>query len=436
MSNENAGNTMPRANIGVSDRPTRQRIVLVLILFITLMFSYFDRINISVLMADNSFLTELGIKDDPVKMGMLMSVFLLSYATANIILSPIGDFMGPRKAIALCLPIWAISMLVGGIAPSFAWMLVARILLGIGEGVHWPVQMKFVKNWFPFQERAKANSVWQFGLFFGPAFAMPFFTWLISVVGWRHSYFTLAVSTIIPFILIWFFTTDHPRQHKGVNKEELDYIESSLAIEQEREQNTESVTFLESVKIFMFNYRYWLLVATFFCNASAMWGIYTWLPSYLKVARGFSWEQMGIMAALPYVAGAVCLFICGHLADKVGRRAPFGMIGNLGMASGIYLAATVADNMLSAYFMAFAVACNAIQLPSIWSLCQEIVPSKALGAGAGLMNGIGSAGGALSPIVIGFFISATGSYFGGLMYLVALTFMAALCMLILVLQKY
>lgn len=419
-----------------ANKPTKQRVILVAILFITLLFSYFDRINISVLMADNAFLTDLGIKGDTVKMGLLMSVYLIAYATANIFLSPMGDFLGPRKAISLCLPVWAISMFVGGFAQTFMWMIVARVLLGIGEGVHWPVQMKYVKNWFPPQERGKANSAWQFGIFIGPALAMPFFTWLISSVGWRDSFFVLAVSTLVPMVLIWFFTTDSPREHKGVNQAELEYIENGLRMESEGKTEVASLSFKESVKLFIFNYRYWLLVAYFFCNASGMWGIFAWLPSYLKVARGFSWAQMGALASLPYAAGAVSLFIFGYLTDKVGRRAPFCALGMLGMSAGIYFAAHATDNLTSAYLLAFAVAANAVALPATWSLCQEIVPSRALGAGAGLMNGIGSAGGALAPIVIGYIISVTGSYIGGLMYLVALTFMAALCMLGLVIQKY
>ena len=418
-------------------RPTKQRVFLVVILFITLLFSFVDRINISVMMADNAFLTELGIKGDPVKMGMLMTAFLAAYALSNIFLSPIGDLLGPRKAIAACLPVWAIAMLCGSFAPTFAWMLAARVLLGLGEGLHWPVQMKFVKNWFPPQERGKANSAWQFGLFAGPALAMPFFTWMIAATGWRMSFIILAVATVIPLILIWYFTTDHPREHKGVNKAELEHIEAGLRKEQEHEVVLGTTTFKDSLKFFIFNYRYWLLVAYFFFNAAVWWGIMTWLPSYLKVARGFSWAQMGALASLPYVVGAVCLFIFGYLTDKAGRRAPFCFVQMLGMAGSLYLGVHATDNLTAAYFIASAVAFVAAGLPANWSLCQQIVPAKAVGAGAGLMNGIGSIGGALSPMVIGYFISATGgSYEAGLMSLVGAALAGALCMLVLVYQKY
>ncbi len=76
-------------------KPTRQRVFLVIILFITLLFSFLDRINMSVLLADTTFLSELGIKNDTVKMGLLMSVFLIIYAASNVVLSPLGDLLGP-----------------------------------------------------------------------------------------------------------------------------------------------------------------------------------------------------------------------------------------------------------------------------------------------------------------------------------------------------
>jgi hypothetical protein len=53
------------------------------------------------------------------------------------------------------------------------------------------------------------------------------------------------------------------------------------------------------------------------------------------------------------------------------------------------------------------------------------------------MNGVGSIGGALSPIIIGYFIGANGgSYVGGLMCLVVSSIAGALCMLVLVFKKY
>jgi len=421
----------------VNTKPTRQRVFLVIILFITLLFSFLDRINMSVLLADSTFLSELGIKNETVKMGLLMSVFLIIYAASNVVLSPLGDLLGPRKAILICLPVWAAAMLCGSFAPTLAWMLVSRGMLGLGEGMHYPVQMKFVKNWFPPLERGKANSVWQFSLFVGPAIAMPFFAWQVNQFGWRMSFIILAAATIIPFLLVWYFTADHPRDHKWVNQFERGHIEAGLKRELEAEANLTTASFGETLRSFVFNYRYLLLLAYFFFNAAVWWGIMTWLPSYLKVARGFSWTQMGALASLPYIFGGLCLVIFGYFSDKAGRRAPFCAVAMAGMALALYLGAHATNSFSSAYLITIAVGFNAVGLPATWSLCQQLVPSRALGTGAGLMNGVGSVGGALSPVIIGYFIGADGgSYVGGLMCLVVSSIAGALCMLVLVFKKY
>ena len=121
-------------------KPTNQRYVLAAILFFTLLVAYLDRVNVSVLVADTNFLNDFGIAGNPVQMGMLMSVFLAAYGLGNVILSPLGDVYGPRKAMCFSIALWTISMFIGGMVTVFSMMLISRVVLGLGEGLHWPMQ--------------------------------------------------------------------------------------------------------------------------------------------------------------------------------------------------------------------------------------------------------------------------------------------------------
>ena len=419
-----------------SIRPTKQRVALVAILLLTLLVSYLDRVNVSVLLADNAFLTDMGIKGQPVQMGLLMTLFLIAYGVANVVLSPVGDYIGPRKAMSISILLWTISVCIGGLATTFTTMLVARVILGLGEGMHWPMQSTFVKNWFPPHERGKANGVWLIGLMAGPAFAMPFFTWVVSSWGWRPSFFVLGALGLIPLALLWFYVTDRPREHKGVNSAELEYIESALEVEAAEEAKLKTESLSQRLSSFVFNYRFWLLTVNYFCIACVWWGTMAWLPSYLKAARGFSWAQMGAMSSLPYVLGGISILFFGHLADKLGRRAPFIAIAHLGSALGIYFGAMATDNITAAILISMGIASVAIGLPSSWSILQQIVPGKAIGAGAGMMNGLSNGGSAFAPVLIGFFISLTGNYIGGLMFLVGVAIIGCICMAVLAYQKY
>lgn len=425
------------AEFAVETTPTKERWVMASVLLLTLLVAYVDRVNVSILMADNSFLTEMGIKGDPVSMGLLMSTFLAAYGLANVLLSPVGDILGPRKAMGLSIFLWSVALLFGGMASTFALLLSGRVLLGIGEAMHWPMQSKYVKNWFPPGERGKANSIWIFGIFIGPALAMPFFTWVIQGMGWRMSFFILSLIGLIPLALIWFLTSDYPRGNKRVNKLELDYIEMGLKAETDAENQIQKTGIWENMKLFIFNYRFWLLTIFYFCNASVWWGTMAWLPSYLKMARGFSWATMGGISSLPYVLGAIAVAIFGYLSDRVGRRAPFAAISMFGAALGIYFGAYAPDNVTAAILISLGIAALGLGLPSTWSLLQQVVPGKSVGAGAGMMNGIANGGAALAPIVIGWLIANNGgSYIAGLMYLVTMGVLGGICMCILSYQKY
>ncbi len=58
----------------------------------------------------------MGIEGMPLQIGMMMTVFLAAYGIANVVLSPLGDYLGPRKAMMLCILIWTIALMIGGVA--------------------------------------------------------------------------------------------------------------------------------------------------------------------------------------------------------------------------------------------------------------------------------------------------------------------------------
>ncbi|MDR3573866.1 MAG: MFS transporter [Anaerolineaceae bacterium] len=420
----------------ITEKPTRQRILLLVILFITLLVAYLDRVNVSVLIADNAFLTDMGIKGQAVQSGMLMSMFLIAYGLSNVLLSPLGDIIGPRKTMSLSILLWAIALALGGLTSTFMLMLAARVLLGLGEGMHWPMNSKFVKNWIPPSERGKANSIWLLGIWIGPALAMPLFSWAIAGSGWRESFFGLALLGLVPLYLLWFYTADYPHQSKRVNQAELSHIEAGTKKEAELEQAIGKTDFWETAKTFIFNYQFWLVVGYYTTSSAIYWGMLAWLPSYLKVARNFSWADMGMLASLPFVLGAVASIVFGYISDRVGRRAPFCLATGVVCTIALYYGALASDNMTSALLIAVGTGAVGIGHPSVWSLLQQVVPGKAVGTGAGMMNGVSNAICALIPVIIGFFISLTGSYFSGLMVLVCLGIAASAFMLILTLQKY
>ena len=405
----------------MDEQPTRQRIVVIAILLITLLVAYLDRVNIAVLVADETFLTDMGIKGNALAMGSLMSLFLATYAFSNFFLSPLGDRFGARKVMFAAIIFWALSCLWGGLVSTFTGMIVARLLLGVGEGMHWPMQMKFVKNWFPPQERARANSTWLIGLSLGTAIAMPFFVWIVASWGWRMTFFVLVVIGMIPLLLIWFFTADTPGECKRVNRWEREYIEAGLQREAEAQakvmRSLSGTTKWENWKGFLLNTDYWLCVVFYFFSTAVWFGLMTWIPSYLKEAVGFSWKSMGFWANAPYAAATIACLVAGYVTDRIPRKATLGILHMLGGAVGIYCASHATTQVGAALWLVVAVAALMIGQPGHWAMVQKVVPVTCLGTAVGLESALGSGAGAATPVIMGELIDLAHGYVGALLFL-------------------
>lgn len=104
-------------------------------------------------------------------------------------------------------------------------------MLGIGEGLYYPMQNTIIKNWFPAGERGRANTAWILGQSLAPALAMPLYTWIIAEHSWRHTFYFSFSLTLLPIVLIYFFTSNFPQENKYVNVLELQKINKSTTEE-------------------------------------------------------------------------------------------------------------------------------------------------------------------------------------------------------------
>jgi len=417
--------------------PSRVRVWLLAILSFTVLVAYLDRVNVSVLIAFPRFLQEMGLKNNPVGQGLLMTFFLIAYGLGNILLGPIGDRLGPRKTMCVALVSWTVPLLAAAMARTVTLLYAAMLVLGVGEALHYPMLIAFVKNWFPREERGKANSSWLLGQMIGPALGMACFAAVIAAYGWRAIYWLCAILSMVSIPLVWFFTTDRPGQHRSINQAELEHIargqtQEDATADRGAPSRAAWGNFLALIK----NPDFCCCALSFWASVSMWWGIMSWLPQYLRVARGFSWAKMGFFSSLPYIFGLLGLISAGIVADRMRKAAPLNCFGLAGCALFIGLGAVVHNGYWSACLLCVALFFKGVSIPMAWTLLQAFVPAGMIGQAAGLQNGSAQLVGSLSPMIVGFLIGATGTYTAGLMYLVGFGFLGAASGFYLVLRRY
>ncbi|HEV2570248.1 MAG TPA: MFS transporter [Beijerinckiaceae bacterium] len=398
-------------------QPTKKRWAIAFILFLAVLSAFFDRISVAVLFTNTDFQNAMGTGFNPTLLGLLMTSFVFAYGCSGVLLSFVGDIYGLRRSLAIGTACWGVLMALMGGAGSFTAMLTLRVLLGIAEGPQFSITNSLVKRWFPRREQARANSIWMVGSPLGSAIGFPLMIYLETVYGWRTAFILLAalnLAVILPLVL--FVLRDGPAEV------------APKPVAQAAPQSS----YLSQVGLFCRDWRFWMLVIFNSAALIYLWGLNSWLPSYLVRERGFDPRQTSFYSFLPFFMMFLGEVLAATLSDRLGRRAIVCFVGLFMAGLSMYAVSVVADAQTAALLIAVSAFFWGKALPPLFALSLQILPPRAIAAGVGMFNGIGNIIGALSPLVMGALIASTGAFNAGLMVLVGATLLGSLAMLPLV----
>ena len=125
--------------------------LLCLMYFIT----YVDRVNVST--AATAFKEEFGLSNTQV--GFVFSAFAYPYLIFQIIGGWLGDRFGARRTLSVCGVVWAGATMMTGLAQGFVSLVLARVLLGFGEGATFPAATRAMSNWTASSRRGFAQGI-------------------------------------------------------------------------------------------------------------------------------------------------------------------------------------------------------------------------------------------------------------------------------------
>jgi ACS family D-galactonate transporter-like MFS transporter len=411
-------------NTTAAVRPTRGRyIILALVAFAT-MLNYLDRTLISV--AAPMMTKELEI--NPAMMGFVLSAFSWTYALAQIPGGAVLDRFGTRVTYTFSLILWSIFTAAQGLAFNIASLVGARLAMGAAEAPCFPANSRVLVSWFPQRERARANSVYSVGMYFGIAFLSPVLFWVTANFGWRVLFLFFGLIGVL-FGLFWWKLYREPHESKFANQAELDEIAADGGIKMDVEKTP-------------FNWADvgWLLkqrqvigasLGQFATNSTLIFFL-TWFPTYLVTERGMDFIKVGFMASLPFIAASIGVLIGGQLSDGIlrktgslnwGRKTP--VVAGLLLSSLITVAAFVESNTVVIAVMSIAFFGQGMSNLG-WTLISEVAPKRLIGMTGGVFNFCTNLAGIITPILIGIVVATTGSFFGGLAFIGGVALIGAL----------
>jgi MFS family permease len=135
-------------------------------------------------------------------LGLLAGGYFLGFAATQLPLGAWLDRHGPKKVILWFLAVAVLGCVAFSLATSFAGLLAARILCGVGVSACLMAPLTGYRRWFDPGTLLRSNS-WMLmtGSMGMVASTLPV-QWLMPVLGWRPMFWGLAALVLLSMLLI------------------------------------------------------------------------------------------------------------------------------------------------------------------------------------------------------------------------------------------
>jgi len=366
--------------------------------------------------------------------GLAAGILFIGYMFLQIPGGHIATKGSAKRFISVSIIVWGLAATLSGFVTSANQLIALRFLLGVAEGGTFPAMLVLISNWFPAEERARANAF--FGMSASVAFMItgPLSGWIISVYGWRHVFIIEGILTIALVIMWHPLVADRPEKAKWLSPAERDYLVGRMKAEQERIKGQGKAPV--SYRQLLSDVNLWKLCLIYFCYQIGVIGYTIWLPTLIRELIKTGMTRTGFLTSGNYVAAALGLYVFATLSDRSGNRRLYAGLSGLCFAIFFVIATLTTRNIWLSY--GFLMVCGFFMQAhggAFWTIPTVLFPKEMSGGARGIINGFGSIGGFVGPFLVGWLITifhsnAQGSYamcvFLALAFVVTMTLPAKL----------
>ena len=147
--------------------------------------------------------------------------------------------------------------------------------------------------------------------------------WRSCLANWQWLFILEGIPSLIAGIFVLLYLPEKPANAKWLSAAEKQAVTQALVAE-----NTSASKHM-SLKDACSDYRIWLCAGVYFCIVSGNATIAFWTPSIIKEIGVQGNLQIGLISAIPFIAGTLAMIWNGIHSDKTGERRMHSAIATL-----------------------------------------------------------------------------------------------------------
>jgi len=380
--------TPPKASVPEAPDPSGLKSLqwrIILLTYFSYFFYYFGRKYFGFITPD---LISEGVLTKN-QIGFIQTGYLSLYAVGQFVSGALGDKKGARMLISIGMITSGVAALVIGIFPVFFIVLLAWTINGLAQSTGWSNNCKLISNWIPHDTRGRVMGFWMTCYILGSLLANTLAGYLIDAYSWQLTVIVNGAIVLIIGIIQGIYLINRPedRGHSFPR----------------RESACEETGGVASFKKIIMNPVILMYGGAYFSLKFIRYTVFSWFPLYLVEAKGFSSGEAAYASNGFEIGGIVGLLIGGYFADKFfnKNKGRLAWITLIGVCVTSFFFSDLSKGGFWMVVLALALVGFFLYIADSLlsgSAAQDVGGAENSAAATGIVNGIGSIGGALAGI--------------------------------------
>ncbi|WP_229258649.1 MFS transporter [Duganella rivi] len=380
------------------------------LLMLCYLVAYLDRVNVGY--AKLQMGASLDFSEQVYAFGA--AAFFIGYCLCGLPGNLLLEKVGARKTLLRMMLCW------GAIAAAVAFVrepvefYVLRFLLGVLEAGFFPGVILYLTYWFPASRRARVFAIFASAALLAAVVAGPLCAVTLKHLrdygvldAWQWMLVTQGLPAVLLGVVAYFYLDDKPADANWLSSFEQQMIAQDLERDEDalnggaaEDGEEEEPSPFATIWSLLREPSIVLLALSNLLLIGASYALLFWSPMLMQHWGAGSHTELGLLTALPNLAGIAGMILIGYDSDR--RRERRGhFVASMVLAAGGLGLAIAADNGLAWSLAGLTLATLGIAAaaPLLVAILTGMLNRRRSAAGIALVGSIGLLGGALGPML-------------------------------------